>query len=100
MAKPARQVLFALEFLPGPAAAGTTNKDGSATTPAPNATTTPYRGGCDKTVSRRSDATTLEDCKPMGFNPHRRYRRRPLDVALVVATLAITAALLGWALFG
>jgi hypothetical protein len=36
----------------------------------------------------------------MGFNPHRTYRRRPLDVALVVATLAITVGLLGWALFG
>jgi hypothetical protein len=36
----------------------------------------------------------------MGFNPHRTYRRKPLDVAFVVVTLAIVAGLLVWALFG
>ena len=36
----------------------------------------------------------------MGFNPNRTYRRRPLDIVLVVVTLTLTVALLGWALFG
>jgi hypothetical protein len=36
----------------------------------------------------------------MGFNPHRKFRPRPLDVVLVVATLVATAALLAWAFLG
>ena len=36
----------------------------------------------------------------MGFNPNRTYRRRPLDVVLVVVTLAVTIGLLGWAFLG
>ncbi len=36
----------------------------------------------------------------MGFNPHRKFRPRPLDVVLVVVTLLATVALLAWALTG
>lgn len=35
----------------------------------------------------------------MGFNPHRQYRRKPADLALVVVTLVLVAGLLAWALF-
>jgi len=36
----------------------------------------------------------------MGFNPHRPMRRRPSDILLVVAALAICAGALAWALLG
>ena len=36
----------------------------------------------------------------MGFNPHRKFRPRPLDVVLVIVTLLATAGLLMWALLG
>jgi hypothetical protein len=36
----------------------------------------------------------------MGLNPHRKFRPRPLDVALVIITLTATAGLLLWALLG
>ena len=36
----------------------------------------------------------------MGFNPHRKFRPRPLDLVLVIVTLLATAGLLMWALLG
>lgn len=36
----------------------------------------------------------------MGFNPHRKFRPRPLDAVLVIFTLLATAGLLLWALLG
>jgi hypothetical protein len=36
----------------------------------------------------------------MGLNPYRKFRARPADVALVVAALAVSAALLIWAIAG
>lgn len=35
----------------------------------------------------------------MGFNPNRKFTRRPADLYLVVGTLLLTVALLAWALF-
>jgi len=34
----------------------------------------------------------------MGLNPHRAHRRRPSDILLVAAALAVTVALVMWAL--
>jgi hypothetical protein len=36
----------------------------------------------------------------MGFNPFRRHRRSPVDIALVVGTFLIAAVLVIWALTG
>lgn len=36
----------------------------------------------------------------MGFNPDRKFNRRPADLYLVAATLLITVALLAWAVLG
>ena len=36
----------------------------------------------------------------MGFNPNRKYKRRPADVYLVGITLLLTVALIAWALVG
>jgi hypothetical protein len=36
----------------------------------------------------------------MGFNPYRRQRRRPGDVAIVAVALGIVAAMVIWALIG
>lgn len=36
----------------------------------------------------------------MGFNPHRKRKRRPSDVLFVAAGLLIALALVAWALFG
>ena len=51
----------------------------------------------------RRDAATLTargETGVMGLNPHRKFRPRPLDVALVIITLTATAGLLLWALLG
>lgn len=37
---------------------------------------------------------------PMGFDPHRKQVRSPLDYVLVAACLVLVAALVAWALFG
>ena len=37
---------------------------------------------------------------PMGFNPHRQYRRSNADYVLVGAALLICLLLLVWAFFG
>jgi hypothetical protein len=34
----------------------------------------------------------------MGFDPHRRYRRRPSDYVMVGAAVVVVVALLAWAL--
>jgi len=36
----------------------------------------------------------------MGFNPHHKYKRRPIDVWLIVAAVAIAVAAVAWALLG
>lgn len=36
----------------------------------------------------------------MGFNPYRRFRARPADIAMVVACIAIAVALVVWGFFG
>lgn len=36
----------------------------------------------------------------MGFNPYRRFRARPADIAMVVACMVVAAALLVWAFAG
>jgi hypothetical protein len=36
----------------------------------------------------------------MGFNPHRRFRARPADYAMVALALVAAAALVVWALAG
>jgi hypothetical protein len=36
----------------------------------------------------------------MGFNPHRRMKRRPSDYVIVAVALLATLALLVWALAG
>ena len=36
----------------------------------------------------------------MGFNPHRRHRRSPLDYVMVGAALAVCVGLVIWAFFG
>jgi len=36
----------------------------------------------------------------MGFNPFREHERSFLDIFLVVAALAVTAAVVAWAIFG
>lgn len=43
-------------------------------------------------------ASPVGDTRRMGFNPYRKQRRRPSDYAFVAAALAVTAALLLWAL--
>jgi hypothetical protein len=35
----------------------------------------------------------------MGFNPHRKQRRRPSDYLFVVAAIAVALLLVAWALF-
>lgn len=36
----------------------------------------------------------------MGFNPYRRFRARPFDIALVAACFVVAIALLVWAFAG
>ncbi len=36
----------------------------------------------------------------MGFNPFRRHHRSTLDVAVMIATLVVTAVLVVWAVGG
>jgi hypothetical protein len=36
----------------------------------------------------------------MGFNPNRKYKRRPADIYLVAFTLLLTVALIAWAFIG
>ena len=36
----------------------------------------------------------------MGFNPHAKTRKGPLDYALVAAAIVICAALVAWAFLG
>lgn len=36
----------------------------------------------------------------MGFNPYRKFRARPFDVAMVAACLVVAAVLLIWAFAG
>jgi hypothetical protein len=36
----------------------------------------------------------------MGFNPFRRARKSPLDIALVIGTIVIVVILLAWAIQG
>jgi uncharacterized RDD family membrane protein YckC len=36
----------------------------------------------------------------MGFDPHRRFRARPVDYAIVAAAFVVIAALLAWAFVG
>lgn len=36
----------------------------------------------------------------MGFNPYRRFRARPADIAMVVACIVIAIALVVWGFFG
>lgn len=38
--------------------------------------------------------------RAMGFNPHRKQRRRPSDILFVVAGLVIGLALVAWAFVG
>ena len=37
---------------------------------------------------------------PMGFNPHRQYRRTTADYVMVAAAVVACLALLAWAAFG
>ena len=36
---------------------------------------------------------------PMGFNPHRKYRAKPIDYVMVVAVFAVAGAMVVWAFF-
>lgn len=36
----------------------------------------------------------------MGFNPHRKQKRRPSDIIFVVAALVVASALVAWAFLG
>ena len=42
----------------------------------------------------------LDKAAAMGFNPYRRFRARPADIAMVVACMVIAVALLVWAVAG
>lgn len=37
---------------------------------------------------------------PMGFNPHRQYKRTTADYAMVAAAFVVCAALVAWAFLG
>jgi len=56
-------------------------------------------GSGDPVTSAGIPSRTWDD-RAVGFNPYRRHRRRPADIALVVGALVIVAALVGWALAG
>lgn len=63
-----------------------------------------YRNRCDSECrtapGRHNTFTDAARLDAMGFNPHRKFRPRPLDVVLVIVTLLATAGLLAWALLG
>ena len=52
------------------------------------------QAGCP--TRRRGDATI----PPMGFNPHRRYKRRTSDYVLVAVALGLALALVLWGFLG
>jgi len=43
--------------------------------------------------------STSDTCA-VGFNPHRKHRRSPLDLVMVGAALVVCAGLVVWAFFG
>lgn len=43
------------------------------------------------------DASRHARMAPMGFNPHRKYRAKPLDYVMVAAVFAVAAAMVIWA---
>lgn len=58
------------------------------------------RSGTLPTGSVDAIARHSSDTCGVGFNPHRKHRRSPLDVVMVAAALAVCLALVVWAFLG
>jgi hypothetical protein len=52
------------------------------------------------TGKSRHDTQRARDTSSMGFNPHRKQKKRASDIYLVVGALVITMALVVWAFRG
>lgn len=51
-------------------------------------------------IARCTRSRVPRHTREVGYNPHRPFRARPVDYAMVVAAIVLAIVLVAWAVFG